>query len=148
MIIDTLNNLEKYVSLNPLLADAVAFIKEHDLNKLEPGKYVIKEGELFVNVQDAKSKTPDTAVMEYHKKMIDIQIPLSADETYGYTPVEKLPETDFNEEKDVAKISDVIADSYIDCAPGMFAMFFPQDGHAPCISNYETLRKAVVKMKV
>ena len=28
MVVDTLDNLEKYVSLNPLFADVVKFIKE------------------------------------------------------------------------------------------------------------------------
>ncbi len=35
MVVDTLDNLEKYVSLNPLFAEVVKFIKENDLTKLE-----------------------------------------------------------------------------------------------------------------
>lgn len=34
MVVDTLDNLEKYVSLNPLFADVVKFIKDNDLSKL------------------------------------------------------------------------------------------------------------------
>ena len=49
MVVDTLDNLEKYVSLNPLFADVVKFIKENDLSKLEDGKHFIKESNLFVN---------------------------------------------------------------------------------------------------
>ena len=33
MIVDTLENLEKYVSLNPLFAEVVKFLKENDLNE-------------------------------------------------------------------------------------------------------------------
>ena len=33
MVVDTLDNLEKYVSLNPLFADVVKFIKDNDLSK-------------------------------------------------------------------------------------------------------------------
>ena len=33
MVIDTLENLEKYVSLNPLFNDVVDFLKSNDLNK-------------------------------------------------------------------------------------------------------------------
>ena len=50
MIVDTLTNLEKYVGMNPLFADAVKFIKEHDLLTLEPGKHYIKDKDLFVNI--------------------------------------------------------------------------------------------------
>lgn len=76
MVIDTLENLEKYVSLNPLFKEVVDFIKANDLNSLEIGKHEINGADLFVNVQMAKGKTKEAAVLETHKKMIDIQIPL------------------------------------------------------------------------
>lgn len=54
MVIDTLENLDKYVSLNPLFKDVLDFIKSNDLNSLEIGKHEIKGSDLFVNVQVAK----------------------------------------------------------------------------------------------
>ena len=53
MVVDTLDNLEKYVSLNPLFADVVKFIKDNDLSKLEDGKHFIKESNLFVNITNS-----------------------------------------------------------------------------------------------
>lgn len=145
MVIDTLENLEKYVSLNPLFEDVVAFIKANDLNKLEDGKHLIKGADLFVNIQRAKGKTRESALLETHKKMIDIQIPLSTSETYGYTPLKDLPEVEYNEEKDITKYEGA-ADTYVTCKPGEFAIFFPQDGHAPCISDEAEIRKAIFKV--
>ena len=146
MVIDTLDNFGKYVSLNPLFADVEKFLKENDLNKLEPGKYEIKGKELFVNITNAKGRTPDEAVLETHIKMIDIQIPLDGMETYGYTPLCRLPETPYNAEKDITKYEGM-AESFIDCMSGMFAIFFPQDGHAPCISMAPEIKKAIFKIK-
>ena len=83
MIIDTLDNLGKYVGLNPLFADVVAFLKENDLSTLEDGKHPIKGGDLFVNITTAKGRTKEAAVLETHINMIDIQIPIDNDETYG-----------------------------------------------------------------
>ena len=57
MVVDTLDNLEKYVSLNPLFAGVVKFIKDNDLFKLEDGKHLIKEGDLFVNITTAHGKS-------------------------------------------------------------------------------------------
>ena len=57
MVIDTLENLEKYVSLNPLFNDVVDFLKSNDLNKLSEGKHLIKGTDLFVNIQVAKGKS-------------------------------------------------------------------------------------------
>ncbi len=145
MVIDTLDNLEKYVSLNPLFKEVAEFIKVNDLNSLEAGKHQIKGADLFVNIQVAKGKTKETALLETHKKMIDIQIPLSAPETYGYTPLCRLPQADYNEEKDITKYEGA-ADTYVTCKPGEFAIFFPQDGHAPCITDASEIKKAIFKV--
>lgn len=147
MVIDTLDNFGKYESMNPLFKDVAEFLKTNDLNSLEEGKHLIKGDDLFINVTTAKGKTPDEAVMETHKMMIDIQIPLSTSETYGYSPLCNLPEADYNEAKDITKIPDLAADSYVTCQPGMFAIFFPQDGHAPCISSDTEIKKAIFKVR-
>ena len=145
MVIDTLENLDKYVSSNPLFKDVLDFIKSNDLNSLEIGKHEIKGSDLFVNVQVAKGKTKKVAVLETHKKMIDIQIPLSAEGTYGYTPLCDLPDAEYNNEKDITKYEGM-ADTYVTCKPGEFAIFFPQDGHAPCIAGVPEIKKAIFKV--
>lgn len=147
MIIDKVENLEKYASINPLFPKVVEFLKANDLNQMEPGKYEIEGKDLFVNIQVAKGKTPAEAVIETHNKMIDIQIPLSDAETFGYTQRDQLPGAEYNEEKDITKIPDLAADSYLTCMPGMMAIFFPQDGHAPCIAGVPEIKKAIFKVK-
>ena len=147
MIIDKIENLKMYESVNPLFAKVVEFLAQNDLNKLEAGKHEIVGKDLFVNIQMAKGKTPDEAVIETHNKMIDIQIPITAAETFGYTQRDQLPEAEYNAEKDITKIPDLAADSYFTCQPGMMAIFFPQDGHAPCISGFPEIKKAIFKVK-
>jgi YhcH/YjgK/YiaL family protein len=147
MIIDTLDKLSSYATLNPLFPQVVEFLKANDLNKMEPGKYEIAGKDLFVNITTAKGKTPDEAVLETHRLMIDIQIPLSGDETYGYTPACNLPDAAYNAEKDITKFGELAAESYVTCHQGMFAVFFPQDGHAPCISFEPEIKKAIFKVK-
>ncbi len=146
MVLDTIENLEKYVGMNPLFADVVKFIKENDLLALEEGKHYIKDKDLFVNITTAKGKTKEEAVMETHKNMLDIQIPLDADETYGYIPLEEMPDAEYNAEKDVTKYPGLMGTSYVTCRPGMMAIFFPQDGHAPCIAT-QPVKKAIFKVK-
>ena len=147
MIIDTLDNLGKNTALNPLFADVVAFVKDHDLNTMEEGKHPIKGGDLFVNITTAKGRSKEEAVLETHIAMIDIQIPLDTEETYGYTPLQDLPAFEYNAEKDITKYGDTQAQTYVTCRPGQMAIFFPQDGHAPCIANND-IRKAIFKVAV
>ena len=146
MIIDTLDNLAKYEAVNPLFKEVVEFLKTNDLNTMEPGKYPIKGADLFVNITTTKSRTPDQAVLETHRRMIDIQIPLDTDETFGYTPLQDLPNYEYNAEKDITKYGDTMAQTYVTCKPGQMAIFFPQDGHAPCIAAQD-IKKAIFKVK-
>ena len=146
MIIDTLDNLGKYVGLNPLFADVVEFMKQNDLNALEPGKHMIKDKDLFVNITTAKGRACEAAVLETHIEMIDIQIPLDCEETFGYTPLHDLPAFEYNAEKDITKYGDTLAQTYVTCRPGQMAIFFPQDGHAPCIAAQD-IKKAIFKVK-
>ena len=122
------------------------FIKENDLNKLEAGKHFIKDKDLFVNITTAHGKTADEAILETHKNMLDIQIPLDNNETYGYLPLADLPEAEYNAEKDVTKYPDAKAETYVNCKPGEFAIFWPQDGHQPCIGEGD-IHKAIFKVK-
>ena len=147
MIIDTIDNLGKYVALNPLFADVVAFLKANDLQTMEAGKYPIKDKDLFLNLQFAKQRTKDTAFLETHIDMIDIQIPISGAETFGYTPLCDLPPFEYNAEKDITKYGDTKAQTYVTVQPGQFAIFFPQDGHAPCITDDAEIKKSIFKVK-
>ncbi|CDD84366.1 putative uncharacterized protein [Bacteroides sp. CAG:462] len=147
MIIDTLENLEQYASVNPRFAKAIEYLKSTDLNAQEPGKVELDGKDLVVNFSIAKGKTKEQAQLETHKNFIDIQIPLSCTEVMGYTPACNLPEGEYNTEKDITKFA-MPSEAYIPVHPGMFAIFFPQDGHAPCISEEESIRKVIVKVRV
>lgn len=146
MIIDTLDNLAKYASINPLFMEVAEYIKANDLNAHEPGKVEIKGKDLFVNYAVSKGKTPEEAKIETHNLMIDIQIPLSCSETMGYTPRKELSEEEYNAEKDITFYKGR-AKEYVTIHPGSFVIFFPQDGHAPCISNEAEIKKVIFKVK-
>ena len=147
MIIDSIDNLGKYVAMNPLFADVVDFLKSHDLQTLEAGKYPIKDKDLFLNLQMAKGRSQEAAVLETHIEMIDIQIPISGEETFGYTPLQDLPSFEYNAEKDITKYGETKAQTYVTLKPGQIAIFFPQDGHAPCITDDPEIKKAIFKIK-
>lgn len=148
MIIDKIENLKNYVGVNRHFSKVIEFLEANDLNSLENGKHEIDGPDCFVNIMDTKGKTKEEAVMETHRRMLDIQIPLDADETYGYTPTADLPEAEYNEAKDVTKYPGVQGESFITCHPGMMAVFLPEDGHQPCIGTAENIHKAVIKIAV
>lgn len=146
MIIDTLANLGKYVALNPLFQDVVDYINNNDLASMPTGKVLIKGNELYANFTVAKGKTKAEAKLESHDVMIDIQIPFNVPESMGYTPRTDLDEQPYNAEKDIT-FYDGLAQQYITVHPGMFVIFFPQEAHAPCVSEASEIRKVIFKVK-
>jgi len=146
MIIDKLENLQKYAALNPCIAAVVRFLQQTDLKSLPIGRSDIEGDNLFVNIALAKGKTREEARLETHDQMFDIQIPLSVPESIGYTPRADLPEAAYDAEKDIS-FYDGLAEQYMTIHPGEFAIYFPQDGHAPCVSVEEQILKAIFKVK-
>lgn len=147
MIIDTIENLGKYVALNPLFADVIEFLKNNDLRTMEERKCPIKDKNLFLSVQVAKQRTKESAFIETHIEMVDIQIPISCAETYGYSPLCDLPEFEYDAELDMTKYGDTKPQTYVTIKPGQFVIFFPQDGHAPCIIDEPEIKKVIFKVK-
>lgn len=146
MVIDTLSHLNDYVSLHPLFEKAFDFLSNTELSSLELGKIVLEPDRLYVNVVQTAPKSVDEARLETHRDFIDIQVPLSGNETMGYTATDRLPTVPYNAADDISFYDDS-ADDYFTVHPGQFAIFFPSDGHAPAISP-DGLRKIIVKVHV
>ena len=145
MVIDNLKNMRDYESLHPLFGKAFDYIERTDLNALEPGKIVLIENELIVNVSQVPPKTKEEAKLETHNEYIDIQVPITDVEVMGYTQRVDLPEAEYDAAIDMA-LYDGAATDYITVKPGMFTLFFPEDGHAPGITPVG-LKKIIIKVK-
>jgi len=149
MIIDTLTNAPKYLSAHPLFAQAFKYIRDTDLANAADGKADISEGlkAIFSNAP-GKTKEASCAKFECHNKNIDIQLCINGLETIGWKPREKCvtPNGDYNAEKDVQFYSDA-PDTFFQLTDGQFAIFFPEDVHAPMIGE-GCIKKLVIKVKI
>ena len=80
--------------------------------------------------------------------MVDIQIPLTCEETYGYSPLEDLPDAPYDADKDMTIYEGVKPQEFVTLPTGMMVIFFPQDGHAPCVIDEPEIKKAIFKVKM
>jgi biofilm protein TabA len=147
MIIDTLDNIKRYQTINPLMDKVVEFLAKTDLSTLKPGKIHIQGEDLFINVSTQDAKERSEAPLESHLEYIDIQIPVSCDEEIGYTPGNMLskPSVQYDSNADIAFYPG-LADTYIEVRKGMFVIFFPGEGHAPAITS-NGIHKLIIKMR-
>lgn len=66
------------------------YLRTHDLTKVAPGRIVLEGDRLFLNVADSKKQPREERKLEAHRKYIDIQVPLTANETVGWRPLKAL----------------------------------------------------------
>ena len=148
MIIDTIDNAHRYHDVHPLFARAFEFIRR-DLPSAPDGKGDIAEGlKSIISTAPGKTAEASLAKFECHNRNIDIQYCISGVETIGWRPRGSCtqPNGDFNEEKDVQFYHDA-PHTFFQLQPGQFAVFFPEDVHAPMIGEGE-IRKLVIKVSI
>ena len=149
MIIDSLKNAPKYFSIHPLFEKAFKYIEQKDLKNSNDEKVDIADGlkAIFSNAP-GKTKEASMAKFECHNKNIDIQLCIDGVETIGWKPRQscKSPSGEYNDEKDVLFYGDK-PDMFFQLTNLQFAIFFPEDVHAPMIGE-GNIKKVVIKVKV
>jgi len=150
MIIDTIANASKYFLVHPSFEKAFEYIRATDLLNAEIGKSDIDGDKLKAIFSDKKGMTAaeSAAKFECHNKNIDIQLCIRGVEQIGWKPREKCvaPNGGYNDEKDVQFYSDP-PDMHFQLTGGQFAIFFPEDVHAPMIGDGD-IKKLVIKVKI
>jgi YhcH/YjgK/YiaL family protein len=135
--------------LHPSFAKAFEFLQQNDLANGADGVSETPEGmKLIVNTANGKTQEASLESFECHDKNIDIQVCVKGLETFGWKPREKCvtPKGAYNPEKDVRFFSDA-PDLFFQLTEGQFVVFFPEDVHAPMISEGE-IKKVVIKIKI
>src|SRR5688500_14117566 len=115
MIIDILDNADKYISLHPRFAKTFEFIKSQNLETIEPGKFEIDGKDIHAAVSLKDGVTREAAKAEAHNNYIDIQVCPVGKEELGWKPRSKSvsPKEDYNAEKDVTFFNDQM-DTYFE----------------------------------
>jgi len=147
MIFDSIKNAGIYENFDERLKKGFDFILNNDLKVFDNGKYEIDGTKIFANIQEYTTK--ESGLFESHKKYIDIQYIIKGFEQIEVNNIENLEQCiEYDEEKDVMFFNG--AGSFIKIKEGYFTIFYPQDGHKPCISdiNKSQVKKVVVKILI
>ena len=148
MIFDNIKNVSCYRGMSFKFDLAFDFLTKTDLFNLPCKTHEIMGEEVFAIVQDYMTK--DSGDLEAHKKYADIQFIIKGEEKIGFSPLsevvsQKIP---YNSEKDISFFD---GKQYsIVLKQGDFAVFFPQDAHAPSLVSEDScyVKKVVIKVKL
>lgn len=148
MVIDALKNSAATEKLHFAFKQVFDYVKTHDLAKFDLGRIELDGERLYINIAEVQGKEKNEAVLETHNNYIDIQFPLNGEEIYAWESRSLLvhPRQVYNAKEDITFYTDKAA-LYFKLTPGKFAVFFPEDGHAPCIGQGK-IKKAIAKVRI
>lgn len=146
MILDHIHNRGRYFATHPGFREAFEFLSGLNMEKLKEGRMEISGDRLYALVVNADTKGKSGAKPETHRKYIDIQYQAAGTDCIGWAAADKLCGNGYDSGKDVEFYSSS-PESWINVTAGRFAIFFPEDVHAPMGGEGRQL-KVVVKVEV
>jgi biofilm protein TabA len=151
MILDILERWRQYAAISPHFEKAFAFLQRVD-DATPVGRHEIAGDDVFALVQRHFTKPVAERPFEAHRKYIDVQYVRRGRELSYWAPLALLT--------NVTMPYDAAADAVLfgftpEAVPlqvraGHFAIFFPEDGHAPSCAWDQAAEvwKVVVKVRV
>jgi biofilm protein TabA len=137
MILDRLDRRDLYARVGLGIPEALEYLAKTDFRSLPDGKQTIDGDRLFAVVQRYTAKPLAQARWEMHRRYLDVQYIACGSERIGFVPwSEALPVQEaFDPARDVAfyETSGVL----LPVSGGMFAVFTPDEVHAPCLAPAE-----------
>lgn len=149
MVYDKIDNIETYKGLSEDIYEGLKFLK-NATPELACGVHEINPRVKAI-VSEYETKAVNENGYEAHKKFIDIQYLLKGSEKNCCLPIEKLKETNpYKEEIDAAFYEADVPAQELMLGDGYFAIYWPQDGHMPCLNadGAEKVKKVVVKIEL
>lgn len=148
MMIDQLENADRYACLHACFSTAFAFLRAHVGETLPPGRTELEGRALYVISEHKEGRGREGARLETHRRYIDIQLTCEGDECIGWSPRSACAASGqgYDEAKDIECYASSPA-VWLPMPPARFGIFFPEDAHAP-LAGTGALRKLIAKVAV
>lgn len=149
MVYDKIDNIETYKGLSGDIYEGLKFLKNASPD-LACGVHEINPRVKAI-VSEYETKAVNENGYEAHKKFIDIQYLLKGTEKNCCLPIEKLKETKhYKDDIDAAFYDAEVLTQELLLGDGYFAIYWPQDGHMPClcVNRTDKVKKVVIKITV
>ncbi len=153
MILDRLENAKLYRPLGATIAAALDYLGRTDFSKIPAGRHELDGDRVFVIVQRGPLKPLTEVLWEAHRQYIDVQYVVEGIERMGHALLRDglTARQAYDPQKDFITY-DTTGD-FFDVRAGSFALFAPQDIHAPGLVSdlpeaSEKVCKAVVKCRL
>ena len=149
MMSDELRSLPS-AGLHPVLQQALTLAVAANPQEKTPGRYALQGDNIFMNVMQFATQSPEQKKAELHQQYIDIQVLLSGEERilFGMTDSARQCE-EMHVEDDYQLCSQIADEQAMVLKPGRFVIFMPREPHKPgCVVQAPMdIKKVVIKVR-
>jgi len=148
MILDIFERADAYRNLHPEFATAIQFVRAQNWQNIKDGRHPIEAEGMFALIATNPPLSTEVAQLESHQRYIDLQYIIDGTEEIGWKSLKDglVPTTEYDPKRDI-RFYQNRPDCWLKLKAGTFAIFYPEDAHAPGVST-ATVRKVVVKIAV
>ena len=149
MVLDSIENAERYLHLGEGIAKALHYIQNNDLTKVQPGKFELDNDRLVMNVFEFEATNTNACRLEGHRRYIDLQYWVTGSELMGHEVLNAQPVLEAYNDKTDCIFYDCNS-SFSRVLPGTFVIYFPTDLHTAVVDPLSTskVKKIVFKIMV
>lgn len=150
MIYDKVENMGLYFDSLTGFKNIEEAYKRFCENPIKEGRIDLDGDNLWCNVASYTVNPDNPLKYEAHKEYADVQVMFDGEELFGWANTKDCTVTeDFKDGCDIA-FMDAPNGQFFALRKGYFAVFFPEDAHAPCrkSENADTAHKLVYKVKL
>ncbi len=148
MIIDSLQNITFYQTINNDIYEGLLFIKNASPD-IALGSYPLTATAKALVMEYETKEGENGFGYEAHKNLIDVQYCIKGTELIPWSNLQRLqPYSEYDPVKDVTFYNMEPQQGSVIIGNGIFAVFFPEDAHAPvfCAGKPELIKKIVIKV--
>ena len=136
--------------LHPVLQQALTLAVAANPQEKTPGRYELQGDNIFMNIMQLATQSPEQKKAELHREYIDIQVLLSGEERilFGMTDSARQCE-EMHVEDDYQLCSQIADEQAMVLKPGRFVIFMPGEPHKPgCVVQAPMdIKKVVIKVR-
>ena len=148
MLLSALSDSHRFDHLYQGFARALEFLRQPDLARWPKGRHPLDGERVIAIVEQRDAVGREAAVLEGHRRYIDLQYTVSGQEVMGWRALSECrqPRESFSGERDIGFFLDAPL-VWVPVPPGHLAVFFPEDAHAP-LAGTGPLHKVILKVAV
>ena len=149
MVFGNISDLKAYSWLEEGVRKAFEYAQTHDLLNYEKGRHDIDGDNLFVNIVEYETTTPENRFWEAHRDYLDLHFMLRGPEQIDVNFIQNMEQKEYVPQDDFRPLFGDPNSSVI-LNKGDFLLAYPADAHrtAVAVDGPAVIKKAIFKIKI